>query len=190
MAYEEDPEGEKGDRVQAPGWEPQDWREQLANIRAMRSRRDAPVDQLGAEHCYDTGAPPEVSRSLPALAAGSRGTGEGHWVDASCRQQVQRYQVLLSLMLSSQTKDQVTAGAMQRLRAHGLTVDSILQTDEGTLGQLIYPVGFWRVSPGPQGWREPWEPLQGPALASGPHTRLALCLLQGPLACATLPPGV
>ncbi|XP_040829498.1 endonuclease III-like protein 1 isoform X2 [Ochotona curzoniae] len=116
MAYEEDPEGEKGDRVQAPGWEPQDWREQLANIRAMRSRRDAPVDQLGAEHCYDTGAPPEV----------------------------QRYQVLLSLMLSSQTKDQVTAGAMQRLRAHGLTVDSILQTDEGTLGQLIYPVGFWR----------------------------------------------
>ena len=34
--------------------------------------------------------------------------------------------MLLSLMLSSQTKDQVTAGAMQRLRARGLTVDSIL----------------------------------------------------------------
>ncbi|XP_004596886.2 endonuclease III-like protein 1 isoform X2 [Ochotona princeps] len=116
VAYEEDPEREKGGRVQAPSWEPQHWREQLANIRTMRSRRDAPVDQLGAGHCYDTSAPPEV----------------------------QRYQVLLSLMLSSQTKDQVTAGAMQRLRAHGLTVDSILQTDEDTLGQLIYPVGFWR----------------------------------------------
>lgn len=54
--------------------------------------------------------------------------------------------MLLSLMLSSQTKDQVTAGAMQRLRARGLTVDSILQTDDSTLGTLIYPVGFWRVS--------------------------------------------
>lgn len=54
--------------------------------------------------------------------------------------------MLLSLMLSSQTKDQVTAGAMQRLRARGLTVDSILQMDDSTLGALIYPVGFWRVS--------------------------------------------
>lgn len=60
--------------------------------------------------------------------------------------QVRRYQVLLSLMLSSQTKDQVTAGAMQRLRARGLTVETILQTDDDTLGRLIYPVGFWRVS--------------------------------------------
>lgn len=49
-------------------------------------------------------------------------------------------------MLSSQTKDQVTAGAMQRLRARGLTVESILQTDDDMLGRLIYPVGFWRVS--------------------------------------------
>lgn len=49
-------------------------------------------------------------------------------------------------MLSSQTKDQVTAGAMQRLRARGLTVDRILQTDDDLLGRLIYPVGFWRVS--------------------------------------------
>ncbi|KFO34716.1 Endonuclease III-like protein 1 [Fukomys damarensis] len=97
-------------------WEPQDWQQQLANIRTMRSRKDAPVDQLGAEHCYDPSAPPKV----------------------------RRYQILLALMLSSQTKDQVTAGAMQRLRAQGLTVDSILQTDDNTLGKLIYPVGFWR----------------------------------------------
>ena len=64
----------------------------------------------------------------------------------SLHKQVQRYQVLLSLMLSSQTKDQVTAGAMQRLRARGLTVESILQMDDDMLGRLIYPVGFWRVS--------------------------------------------
>ena len=34
--------------------------------------------------------------------------------------------------------------AMQRLRSHGLTVDSILEMDDKTLGDLIYPVGFWR----------------------------------------------
>ncbi|XP_065776326.1 endonuclease III-like protein 1 isoform X2 [Muntiacus reevesi] len=118
VAYEAS-EGEKGEgpeRLQAPSWEPQDWRQQLDNIRTMRSGKDAPVDQLGAEHCFDPSASPKV----------------------------RRYQVLLSLMLSSQTKDQVTAGAMQRLRARGLTVDSILQMDDSTLGALIYPVGFWR----------------------------------------------
>ncbi|KAK7801956.1 hypothetical protein U0070_005943 [Myodes glareolus] len=102
--------------LKVPTWEPQNWQQQLANIRIMRSKKDAPVDQLGAEHCYDASAPPKV----------------------------QRYQILLSLMLSSQTKDQVTAGAMQRLRARGLTVENILQTDDDMLGRLIYPVGFWR----------------------------------------------
>ncbi|KYO30850.1 endonuclease III-like protein 1 [Alligator mississippiensis] len=58
--------------------------------------------------------------------------------------QVRRYQVLLSLMLSSQTKDEVTSAAMLRLREHGLTVDNVLQTDDAALGKLIYPVGFWR----------------------------------------------
>ncbi|XP_036135451.1 endonuclease III-like protein 1 isoform X1 [Molossus molossus] len=118
VAYETS-DGEKGEGtkpLKVPSWEPQDWQQQLANIRTMRSEKDAPVDQLGAEHCYDPSAPPKV----------------------------RRYQVLLSLMLSSQTKDQVTAGAMQRLKARGLTVDSILQTDDSTLGTLIYPVGFWR----------------------------------------------
>lgn len=58
---------------------------------------------------------------------------------------MRRFQVLVSLMLSSQTKDQVTAAAMQKLRAHGCTVENILATDDETLGKLIYPVGFWRV---------------------------------------------
>ncbi|XP_023045023.1 endonuclease III-like protein 1 isoform X3 [Piliocolobus tephrosceles] len=119
VAYEgsDSEKGEKAEPLKVPVWEPQDWQQQLVNIRAMRSKKDAPVDHLGTEHCYDSSAPPK---------------------------QVRRYQVLLSLMLSSQTKDQVTAGAMQRLRAQGLTVDSILQTDDATLGKLIYPVGFWR----------------------------------------------
>nr|XP_057925415.1 endonuclease III-like protein 1 [Doryrhamphus excisus] len=102
--------------VKAEQWEPPEWKKQLGFIREMRSSRDAPVDHMGAEKCYDGEAPSNV----------------------------RRFQVLVSLMLSSQTKDQVTAAAMQRLRAHGCTAEKILSTDDDTLGKLIYPVGFWR----------------------------------------------
>lgn len=97
-------------------WEPVVWIEQLNNIREMRKKRDAPVDSMGAEKICDSTATPEVYR----------------------------YHVLLSLMLSSQTKDQVTSAAMTKLRNHGLTVDNILATPEAKVGELIYPVGFWR----------------------------------------------
>ena len=63
------------------------------------------------------------------------------------RLQVYRYQVLLGLMLSSQTKDQVTSAAMMKLRNHGCNIDNILQTSDEKLGELIYPVGFWKVNP-------------------------------------------
>ncbi|XP_048350836.1 LOW QUALITY PROTEIN: endonuclease III-like protein 1 [Sphaerodactylus townsendi] len=121
VAYEE-PDGGAAEKVagteaEKQKWEPRSWREQLANIREMRKAKDAPVDQMGAEKCFDSTAPPEVMR----------------------------YQVLLSLMLSSQTKDQWRpSAAVMRLREHGLTVDNILDTEEETLGQLIYPVGFWK----------------------------------------------
>ncbi|KAM9314961.1 endonuclease III-like protein 1 isoform 2-T2 [Pholidichthys leucotaenia] len=103
--------------IKTEHWEPPDWKNQLGFIREMRSGRDAPVDNMGAEKCYDTEAPAHVKR----------------------------FQVLVSLMLSSQTKDEVTSAAMQRLRAHGCTVENILTTDDETLGKLIYPVGFWRT---------------------------------------------
>uniref|UniRef100_A0A8C6VU42 Endonuclease III-like protein 1 n=1 Tax=Nothobranchius furzeri TaxID=105023 RepID=A0A8C6VU42_NOTFU len=97
-------------------WEPLNWKKQFELIREMRSGRDAPVDEMGAEKCYDTEALPRV----------------------------RRFQVLVSLMLSSQTKDQVTGAAMQKLRAHGCTVENLLATSDEKLGELIYPVGFWR----------------------------------------------
>ena len=49
-------------------------------------------------------------------------------------------------MLSSQTRDQVTAAAMSKLQKHGCTIDGIMETSDEILGQLIYPVGFWKVS--------------------------------------------
>lgn len=103
--------------IKTEHWQPAEWKKQLDHIREMRSHRDAPVDNMGAEKCYDHNAPAKVKR----------------------------FQVLVSLMLSSQTKDQVTAGAMVRLRAHGCTVENIVSTDDETLGKLIYPVGFWRT---------------------------------------------
>ncbi|XP_013407654.2 endonuclease III-like protein 1 [Lingula anatina] len=97
-------------------WEPPNCWQQLDNIREMRKNRDAPVDTMGCDRISDQDAKP----------------------------QVYRYQVLLSLMLSSQTKDQVTSAAMTRLRQHGCNITNILATDDKKLGELIYPVGFWR----------------------------------------------
>ncbi|KAM8878345.1 endonuclease III-like protein 1 isoform 2-T2 [Spinachia spinachia] len=101
----------------AEHWEPPEWKKQWGYLREMRSGRNAPVDNMGAEKCYDSQAPAHV----------------------------RRFQVLVSLMLSSQTKDQVTAAAMEKLRAHGCTVENILTTDDAALENLIYPVGFWRT---------------------------------------------
>ena len=48
-------------------------------------------------------------------------------------------------MLSSQTKDHVTASAMTRLQNHGLTVESIYGTSQEKIEEMIRPVGFYRV---------------------------------------------
>lgn len=58
---------------------------------------------------------------------------------------MKRFQVLVSLMLSSQTKDQLTFAAMEKLKKHGLTVENVINTDEEVIANLIHPVGFWKV---------------------------------------------
>ncbi|RZF48810.1 hypothetical protein LSTR_LSTR003190 [Laodelphax striatellus] len=97
-------------------WFPDNWEKVLSNIREMRSSQDAPVDDMGCHKTMDPEAPPEV----------------------------QRYHALVSLMLSSQTKDQTTYAAMLKLREHGLTVDNILKTSDNDLRKLINTVGFWK----------------------------------------------
>ena len=32
-----------------------------------------------------------------------------------------------------------------KLRTHGCNIDNLLQTSDEKLGELIYPVGFWKV---------------------------------------------
>lgn len=55
------------------------------------------------------------------------------------------YQALVSLMLSSQTKDTINMATMKKLRAHepgGLTVASVTQMPDETLHEYIRQVGF------------------------------------------------
>lgn len=63
--------------------------------------------------------------------------------DHGAKRSVQRYQILLSLMLSSQTRDQVTAAAMERLRRVGCTQQNVAQMKQEELASLLTPVSFF-----------------------------------------------
>ncbi|KIX94541.1 uncharacterized protein Z520_09587 [Fonsecaea multimorphosa CBS 102226] len=109
---------------------PSSWGEMYDTIKAMRYRNPtAPVDTMGCEELFWPAAPPREKR----------------------------YHILTSLMLSSQTKDTVTAVAMQRLHTElvpqsptpndevqqsTLTVDNIIACDPKHLDSLIGKVGF------------------------------------------------
>ncbi|KAF5452001.1 hypothetical protein F2P56_027043, partial [Juglans regia] len=99
----------------ANGEPPPNWEKVLEGIRKMRSTEDAPVDTMGCE---------KAGNSLPPKE--------------------RRFAVLVSSLLSSQTKDNVTHGAIQRLLQNGLlAADTIDKADEATIKGLIYPVGFY-----------------------------------------------
>lgn len=84
----------------------------------MRAAGGAPVDTMGCERCADPSAPPAT----------------------------RRFQTLVSLMLSSQTKDAITYGACQRLLGlpGGFTAANIAATAPAVLEPIIHPVGFYR----------------------------------------------
>ncbi|XP_054013015.1 endonuclease III-like protein 1 [Hylaeus anthracinus] len=103
-------------KAEGHDWMPPNWKTILENIKEMRKHRTAPVDEMGCHKCTDPKASAKVSR----------------------------FQSLIALMLSSQTKDQVTHAAMQRLNSYGCTPEIIANTPDETLGTLIYPVGFWK----------------------------------------------
>lgn len=81
----------------------------------------------------------------PVDTMGCSAIGSENGQDTSTKEY--RLQCLISLVLSSQTKDQVTYAAMTRLKKHGCTVLNLLNNDttpESLLAQLIYPVGFYK----------------------------------------------
>ncbi|XP_076171543.1 nth-like DNA glycosylase 1 [Ptiloglossa arizonensis] len=103
-------------KTEENNWMPLNWETILENIKEMRKHRTAPVDEMGCHKCADPKASAKVSR----------------------------FQSLMALMLSSQTKDQVTHAAMQKLNSYGCTAEMIAGSPDDVLGKLIYPVGFWK----------------------------------------------
>lgn len=100
------------------GGAPKNWQYMYEKIKTMRARQVAPVDTMGCHKLTSPGATPQQAR----------------------------FQVLIGLMLSSQTRDEVTAAAMRRLHASldPLTIETVLGREEDELAKIIYPVGFYR----------------------------------------------
>ncbi|KAF2140679.1 uncharacterized protein K452DRAFT_288773 [Aplosporella prunicola CBS 121167] len=96
---------------------PRSWEEMYNLTVEMRKKVVAPVDTMGCERLADETRPPRD----------------------------QRLQTLISLMLSSQTKDTVTAAAIKNLQENlpgGFTLESLLKVEPELLNELILKVGF------------------------------------------------
>ncbi|KAI9032906.1 DNA glycosylase [Phycomyces nitens] len=99
------------------GIPPANWRIVFDRIKAYRKVTEAPVDTMGCERLGDPTADPATYR----------------------------FQTLVALMLSAQTKDTVTSVAVRNLQKDlpgGLTLESILNVDEQELDDRIRAVGF------------------------------------------------
>ncbi|KAH8377564.1 hypothetical protein KR093_005986 [Drosophila rubida] len=94
----------------------ENWWQQLENVRLMRSERAAPVDTQGCHQCADKDAD----------------------------EKTQRFHKLVALILSSQTRDETTFEAMNRLKARSLTPTSIQQMSVAELEKLLHPVSFYK----------------------------------------------
>lgn len=97
---------------------PAQWEEMYSITAEMRRVNPAPVDTMGCETLAEDGI----------------------------SERDRRFQTLISLMLSSQTKDTVTAAAMRRMQkelpAPGLTLEGILAVEPDKLNEMIWAVGF------------------------------------------------
>eukprot|EP00347_Sterkiella_histriomuscorum_P017237 403350158 len=93
---------------------PEDWQKLWDVIMVMRSENPAPVDSMGSSCLADSNATPNEFA----------------------------FQTLIGLMLSSQTKDEVTAEAVGILLQNGLSIKMIDEIKEQDLNRLIEKVGF------------------------------------------------
>lgn len=98
---------------------PDNWETLYRNIQEMRSKADAPVDTMGCTELYSGQATPVEKR----------------------------FQILISLLMSSQTKDEINAGAMKRLNEHfkSFNAEKAANADTALLSSLITPVGFHKA---------------------------------------------
>jgi endonuclease-3 len=73
--------------------EPNGWKTVYTRLKEFRATIEAPVDTIGCDKLFTEGSQPKT----------------------------RRFQILVSLLLSSQTKDQVTAEAMRSLHAFAIS---------------------------------------------------------------------
>ncbi|KAF9651900.1 DNA glycosylase [Thelephora ganbajun] len=102
---------------------PEHWKEQYGSIKSMRMRVKAPVDTMGCDQAQNGETDPKN----------------------------RRFATLVSLMLSSQTKDEITDAAISKLRAAlggSISIHGVIGADESTISQAIDKVGFWRRKTG------------------------------------------
>jgi endonuclease-3 len=131
----------KASRVVASWPAPDGWRETYELVRELRKDKTAPCDIMGAEALALP--PPDRNDN----DNGDIDVGVGVGVDDEEYAKTCRFQTLIALMLSSQTKDAMVGQAMGNLRdtsdgSGGLTVASILEMDPKVLNAKIYSVGF------------------------------------------------
>ncbi|KAL7700646.1 endonuclease III [Lotmaria passim] len=100
--------------MKAPFVPPSNWAKLYSRLEDYRVTLQAPVDTVGCHMLRDPTASAET----------------------------QRFHILVALMLSAQTKDVVTAAAMQTLLKRGLTPQSVQAMSEAQLDACICKVGF------------------------------------------------
>lgn len=93
---------------------PENFEKVWGAIYELRRKGGAPVDTMGCERLFDPNASPEVKR----------------------------YQILVSLMLSSQTRDEIVAKVIGRLQRYGLTAQRMLDIPETELAALLTGVSY------------------------------------------------
>ncbi|RCK60462.1 Endonuclease III [Candida viswanathii] len=106
---------------------PKGWTQLYNGVVAMRSKFLGPVDSQGCERMPNT-INPNIKTRNP---------------------RIYRFQLLISLMLSSQTKDEVNYEAMKKLHQglllthpDGLCIESLLKLSENEIDAYINKVGF------------------------------------------------
>ncbi|KAL1947185.1 hypothetical protein VTO73DRAFT_14146 [Trametes versicolor] len=138
--------------LETPHPAPACWQETYDTIKRMRAQIVAPVDTMGCDQA-------QLKETDPKN---------------------QRFSTLVSLMLSSQTKDEVTDAAVTKLRdavGGSLSVDAILQADESAIADAICKVGFWRRKTGYI--RQAAQKLRDEFDGDVPKTADELCSLPG-----------
>nr|CDI54900.1 related to NTG1-DNA repair protein [Melanopsichium pennsylvanicum 4] len=116
---------------------PPNWQLTYNLLSEQRRKIIAPVDTMG---CEENGREDRRADSWRQSAESAQESAKR-----------QRLSTLVSLMLSSQTKDPVTAEAvynLQRNLPNGLCLTSLLEADDETISGCIAKVGFWRRKTG------------------------------------------